>query len=605
MVDVVQELGHLTKLAKGDPEKRFDRLYRLLRQPGFLMLAKSKIQGNKGSKTPGVDGQVMADVTSEDIVKLGQELAAGTYRPQPVRRVYIPKKGNPHKRRPLGIPTSRDRIVQAGVALILEALYEPVFRNCSHGFRPERSPITALRPLATAYKAGGTWIVEGDLADCFGSIPHHIILNCLRKRIKDERFIDLIRRMLQAGVMEMGRYQPTYSGTPQGGIASPILANVVLHELDCWMEIQVGANPPAQTWQELNARRSPEYKRLSYRISDLRRYLDGKQPAPRGRSEPELRQELREKLATRRQVPCYQPRRAIYYTRYADDFVVVLCNMSKAEAMELKDAMAHWVQHTLGLTLNMDKTLVTHWQKRLRFLGYHLQGRRSSRGTPWLHLSIPEEAMREVVAKVKQATAYPQAPEYDVFVNVNAIVRGWTNYYRFAHNISVVAGRLATVVFWRVAHYLGKKHRQSLRKVMRRHYARDPRTGCKALFVQMPGGRKGISPRYFIWHKRPQRLLLTANEAAIVQLVKPRLNTSWATGHSLTRRAEARAEAQETCQGCGTSGVPLFLHHHNRLRNAKRVRKGYGNVAQSGLDQQGKLLCQSCHSEHHHGHTCQ
>jgi group II intron reverse transcriptase/maturase len=605
MVDVVQELGHLTKLAKGDPEKRFNRLYRLLRQPGFLMLAKTKIQGNKGAKTPGVDGQVMTDVMSDDIVKLSQELAAGTYRPQPVRRVYIPKKGNPHKQRPLGIPTIRDRIVQAGVALILEALYEPVFRNCSHGFRPERSPITALRPLTTAYRAGGTWIVEGDLADCFGSIPHHVILNCLRKRIKDERFINLIRRMLQAGVMEMGRYQPTYSGTPQGGIASPILANVVLHELDCWMETKVGANPPAQTSQELNARRNPEYSRLSYRISDLRRYLDGKRPAPKGRSETELRQELREKLAARRQVPCYRPRRAIYYTRFADDFVVVLCHMSKAEAIEFKDAMAHWLQCALGLTLNMDKTLVTHWQRRLRFLGYHLQGRRSSRGTHWLRLSIPEDAMRGVVAKVKQATTYPQAPEYDVFVNVNAIVRGWTNYYRFAHNISVVAGRLAHVVFWRVAHYLGKKHRQSLRKVMRRHYARDPRTGCKALFVRMPGGRKGNSPRYFIWHRRPQRLLLIANEAARVQLVKPRLNTSWATGHSLTRRAEARAEAQETCQGCGTSGVLLFLHHHNRLRNAKRVRKGYGNVAQSGLDQKGKLLCQACHSEHHHGYTRQ
>ena len=605
MVDVIQELGHLSKLAKGDPEKRFDRLYRLLRQPEFLVVAKTKIQGNKGAKTPGVDGQAMADVTPEDVVKLSQELAADTYQPQPVRRVYIPKKSNPHKQRPLGIPTIRDRIVQAGIALILEALYEPVFRNCSHGFRPERSPITALRPLVTAYRAGATWIVEGDLADCFGSIPHHILLNCLRKRIKDERFIDLIRRMLNAGVMEMGRYQPTYSGTPQGGIASPILANVVLHEFDCWMETQVGANPLPQTRQELNARRNPEYKRLGYRISDLRRYLDGKRPAPKGRSEAELRQELREQLTARRQIPCYLPRQAVYYTRYADDFVVVLCHMSKAEAVALKDTMAHWLQHSLGLTLNMDKTLVTHSQKRLRFLGYQLQGRRSSRGTPWLHLSIPEEAMREVVDKVKQATAYPQAPEYDVFVNVNAIVRGWTNYYRYAHNISAVAGRLAHVVFWRVAHYLGKKHRQSLRKVMRRHYTRDPRTGCKALFVQMPDEGKGSSSRYFIWHKRPQRLLLVAKEAARVESVKSRLNTSWATGHSLTRRAEARAEAHETCQGCGRSGVPLFLHHRNRLRNAERVRKGHGNVAQSGFDQQGILLCQSCHSEHHHGHTRQ
>ena len=145
MVDVVQELGHLTKLARDEPAKRFNRLYRLLRQPEFLMLAKTKVQSNKGANTPGVDGQVMTDVTPEAIVKLSQELATGKYQPQPVRRVYIPKKGNPQKRRPLGIPTSRDKVVQAGIALILEALYEPLFRNCSHGFRPGRSPITALR----------------------------------------------------------------------------------------------------------------------------------------------------------------------------------------------------------------------------------------------------------------------------------------------------------------------------------------------------------------------------------------------------------------------------------------------------------------------------
>lgn len=209
MSDVNRELEHLAKLAKEDPQKRFNRLYRLLRQPEFLLLALEKIQGNKGVRTPGVDGQLMAEVTPKEILKLSQELANRTYQPQPVRRVYIPKRSNPQKLRPLGIPTSRDRVVQAGVALILEALYEPLFRNCSHGFRPGRSTITALRPAATAYRAGGKWIVEGDLADCFGSIPHHVLLNCLRKRIRDERFIDVIRRMLQAGVMESGNYHRT------------------------------------------------------------------------------------------------------------------------------------------------------------------------------------------------------------------------------------------------------------------------------------------------------------------------------------------------------------------------------------------------------------
>jgi group II intron reverse transcriptase/maturase len=259
-----------------------------------LVLAKAKVESNPGANTPGIDGEVMEDVTTEAINQLSQDLNAGTYQPQPVRRTYIPKKGS-HKLRPLGIPTSRD-IVQAAVALILEALYEPLFLNCSHGFRPGRSTITALRPTATAYRAGATWIIEGDLADCFGSIPHQVILNCLRKRISDERFIDLIRRMLQAGIMETGKYQPTHSGTPQGGVASPILANVVLHELHSWLETQFGANPPAQTDKQLAARRNPEYKRLSYRMTDLRRYLDGKRPRPRGKSETEIRLELRETL---------------------------------------------------------------------------------------------------------------------------------------------------------------------------------------------------------------------------------------------------------------------------------------------------------------------
>ena len=221
MVDVVRELGHLTKLAKEDTEKRFNRLHRLLCQPEFLLLAKTRVEKNKGANTPGVDGQVMTDITDQTIEKLSQQLADGSYQPQPVRRTYIPKKGS-HKRRPLGIPASRDKIVEAGLALILEVLYEPLFRGCSHGYRPGRSQITAIRQVSNAYRAGATWIIEGDLENCFGSLPHGVILNCLRKRIRDERLIEVIRRLLKAGVMEQGQHHQTYSGVPQGGVATPL-----------------------------------------------------------------------------------------------------------------------------------------------------------------------------------------------------------------------------------------------------------------------------------------------------------------------------------------------------------------------------------------------
>jgi group II intron reverse transcriptase/maturase len=575
-----------------------------LRQEQFLMLAKERIARNKGANTPGVDGQIMADITPEDITQLSQELASNTYQPQPVQRRYISKRHS-DKLRPLGIPCARDKIVQSGVALILNALYEPVFRRCSHGYRPDHSPITALRQISSAYRAGATWIVEGDISNCFGNLPHHVILTCLRRRIRDERFIDLVRKLLQAGAMECGHLTPTYSGAPQGGICSPILCNVVLHELDSWLEDEWGVNSPPQTAKEKNARSNPEYMRLHHRIVVIRRYLDGQQPIPKHTTAEELRQELREKLCLRRLQPRLLPRRAIYYTRFADDFAVILCNTSKAEARQLKVAIAEWMQTNLGLPLNQDKTLITHWRKRLRFLGYDLQGRSNRNGTKWLHLSVPKTAVREVVAKIKRATAYPQAPHYDVFSNVNAVARGWMNYYRYAHNTSAIGGKLSLVIFWRTAHYLAKKHRCSIAKIMCQHYERSPTTGCKALFIYKPDKTPSPETRYFIWHKTPKRLSLAAKTATRVEDKQAYINTNWAKGRSQHKRLETKAAAKDTCQSCGTTSGPFTTHHPNRLSKAKRVKKGSGHVAQSGMEQQTKLLCRACHMAHHYSNTRQ
>ena len=599
MRDVTLELEHLNKLAKEDPTRRFTRLFRLLRQEVFLMLAQTTIAHNKGANTPGVDGQVLADIDAAEIAQLSQELTSNTYQPQPVQRRYIPKRQS-DKLRPLGLPSARDKIVQSGVALILNALYEPLFRPCSHGFRPGRSPITALRQLSSAYRAGATWIIEGDIADCFGNLPHPVILNCLRKRIRDERFIDLIRKLLQAGLMEQGHFTPTYSGAPQGGICSPIISNVVLHELDCWLEDEWGANPPPLTAKEKNARSNPEYMRLHNRIVVLRRYLDGQRPIPEALTAEALRQELREKLRLRRLQPRLLPRRVIYYARYADDFALILCNTAKQEAHQLKIAIAQWMQTELGLPLNQDKTLITHWRQRVRFLGYNLQGRANRNGTKWLHLSVPREALREVVSKIKRATAYSQAPHYDVFSNVNAIARGWTNYYRYAHNNNAIGGKLSQIIFWRTAHYLAKKHRCSIAKIMRKHYDRSPQTGCRALFTYKPGQTPSPKTRYFIWHKPSKRLSLASLSASRVQDQQAYLNTNWAKGRSRHKQLETQAAADGQCQGCGTTTGPFITHHPNRLAKAKRVKKGSAHVAQSGLEQQTKLLCQTCHQAHHH-----
>jgi hypothetical protein len=392
------------------------------------------------------------------------------------------------------------------------------------------------------------------------------------------------------------------TGTPQGGIASPILSNVVLHELDSWMEDHLGANPPPESNQERYARHNPIYTRLQSRITYIRSCLDGKRPLSKRTSPEELRQKLREKLRLRKYQPCYLPRKVVYYSRFADDFVVVLCHHSKEEAKQMKTTIAAWMHAELGLTLNQDKTHITHWRKCFRFLGYHLEGRRNPNGTGWLHLSVPREALRSVVAKVKRATAYPQAPEYAVFTNVNAVVRGWSNYYRYSHNISSIGSKLTTIIFWRTLHYLGKKRRRSLTRLMRKHYDRHPKTACKTLFIYKPGKPPSTENRYYLWHKPPCRLSLASVSARYVQDKQTFIDTNWANGHSQQKRLETREMANYHCQSCGTTDVDLFVHHPNRLRKSKQVAKETRNVAQSGMLQQTKLLCYSCHLAHHHGY---
>jgi hypothetical protein len=282
------------------------------------------------------------------------------------------------------------------------------------------------------------------------------------------------------------------------------------------------------------------------------------------------------------------------------NFVVILCHMSKEEARHLKTAITVWLEESLGLTLNQEKTLITHWRKRLRFLGYHLEGRANRNGTKWLHLSVPKATVREVVSKLKRATAYPQAPPYDVFTNINAVARGWTNYYRYAHDICAIGGKLSLVIYWLTAHYLAKRHRCSIAKIMRKHYDRDLATRCKALFIYEPGKLPSLETRLFVWHKPPTRLTFAAKAAATAQDTQPYISANWAKGRSQQKRLETRAAAGNACQQCGKMGDDLVVHHPNRLSKAKRVKKGHGHVAASGIEQQTKLLCRACHLAHHH-----
>ena len=258
-------LERIEKCSSEHKDGVFTRLYRYLLREDIYYAAYQKLYANKGATTQGIDNDT-ADGFSDFYVKeLIQSLKDGTYKANPVRREYIPKKNG--KLRPLGIPSFHDKLLQEVVRMILEAIYEPVFDSHSHGFRPGKSCHTALRQISSDF-TGVVWFIEGDIQGCFDNINHEKLIDILSRKIKDSRFLNIIRQFLKAGYIENWKYNATYSGSPQGGICSPILANIYLNELDKkFREIAERFDKPRSAYQtpEYHAA-SKELKRLSYWI---------------------------------------------------------------------------------------------------------------------------------------------------------------------------------------------------------------------------------------------------------------------------------------------------------------------------------------------------
>jgi hypothetical protein len=263
------------------------------------------------------------------------------------------------------------------------------------------------------------------------------------------------------------------------------------------------------------------------------------------------------------------------------------------EAQHLKTALAQWLQEHLGLTQHPEKTRLTHWDDRFRFLGYDLCGQRNPNGTRWLRLSIPPEKERDVKAKVKRWCGYTQIPELDLFMSVNALLRGWTNYFRYANNATNRFLYLTGVVYWLTAHYLGRKHRCSIKRLMRTHYGVDPASGKRALYTT---GREG--KRVYLWNKPPLRSSLFSGVVGAKD-VQPLPSTSWAGGHSYEQRVQVYNRSDHACEHCGQCTSQLIVHHPHRLGKLHQRKQGPANVIASGQEQRVKLLCFACHQQHH------
>jgi RNA-directed DNA polymerase len=401
----------LHRRAGEDEGRRFDDLVNLVSDPAFLFVAWRRVRENKGARTAGVDGESAYSIETRRGVEaflcdLRGQLKARTFRPQPVRERLIPKPGS-QKRRRLGIPTVRDRVVQAALKLVLEPIFEADFLPSSYGFRPNRRAQDAIAEIHYLGSRSYEWVLEADIEACFDSIEHRALLARVRHRVKDKRVLSLIKAFLKAGILtELGREEETPTGTPQGGILSPLLANIALSVLDEHF---------AETWQTTMA-------------TVTRR-----------------RTRRRKGLGTWRLV------------RYADDFVVMVAG-TRDNAEALREEVVE-VLAPLGLRLSEEKTRVVHLDEGFDFLGFTIR-RRRKRGTGQRHIyTYPsKKALRAVRTAVRRLTTRSSTtPPRVVLLRVNAVLRGWANY--FQHGVSKRTFSYLDSFAWRrVTRWLRKRH---------------------------------------------------------------------------------------------------------------------------------------------------
>jgi group II intron reverse transcriptase/maturase len=445
-----------------------NELYRQMFNPQLYLLAYGKIYANQGAMTPGASAETADGMSEDKIHKITGAMRAERYRFRPARRIFIPKKNG--KMRPLGLPSWSDKLVGEVVRLLLEAYYEPAFSAHSHGFRPGRGCHTALTDVAVAW-TGTTWFVEGDIADCFGSLDHEVMVRILSEKIHDNRFLRLIRNMLKAGYLEDWKYHDTLSGCPQGGVVSPVLSNIYLSKLDIFVETVLIPQYTRGERRKVN----PEYGKAHYRLTRARREGD--------------RASARQYQRQARTLPFGDPNdpgyRRLRYSRYADDHLLGFTG-PRAEAEDIKDQLARFLRDELKLELSHEKTLVTHARTRAaRYLGYEItvqhadrkitRGRRAANGT--IALRVPLDVIKAKRAPYRRHGKPWHRPDlqnlddYDIIQAYGAEYRGIAGYYLLAGDVWRLSA-LRWDAETSMLKTLAAKHKSSVAKMAARHKAK-------------------------------------------------------------------------------------------------------------------------------------
>ena len=593
MKPTTEILARISQNSLANKEEVFTKLYRYLLRPDIYFVAYKNLYANNGAATKGVNEDTADGFSEAKIDSIIKALADETYQPMPVRRTYIQKKNNRKKLRPLGIPTFTDKLVQEVLRMILEAVYEPIFLDVSHGFRPKRSCHTALKQLRREFN-GTRWFVEGDIKGCFDNINHAVLVGLLSNKIKDARITKLIYKFLKAGYLENWQYHKTYSGTPQGGIISPLLANIYLHELDKFvMKLKSEFDTPGvgqitPEYRELHN----EIKRLSHRLTKV--------------TGEEMEMVLtkykskRQKLMT---IPCTaQTDKKLKYVRYADDFLIAVKG-NREDCQWIKSKLAEFIGDTLKMELSEDKTLITHSSKCARFLGYDVRVRRSGkikRGGPGhvkmrtlnggVELLVPlNDKIRQfvftkgVAIQKEDGSMFPVHRKYLVgltdleIVSVyNAELRGICNYYGMASNFCKLH-YFAYLMEYSCLKTLASKHKTSLSKIIDKFNDGTGKWGVP--YETKLGNKRRYFANYADCKGKGSATDYISNAAVVYGYA---VNT-------LENRLKAKV-----CELCGTTESDHYeVHHINKLKNLKGKERW--EIAMIAKHRKTLVVCRDCH----------
>lgn len=593
MKPTTEILARISQNSLANKEEVFTKLYRYLLRPDIYFVAYKNLYANNGAATKGVNEDTADGFSEAKIDSIIKALADETYQPMPVRRTYIQKKNNRKKLRPLGIPTFTDKLVQEVLRMILEAVYEPIFLDVSHGFRPKRSCHTALKQLRREFN-GTRWFVEGDIKGCFDNINHAVLVGLLNNKIKDARITKLIYKFLKAGYLENWQYHKTYSGTPQGGIISPLLANIYLHELDKFvMKLKSEFDTPGV------GQITPEYRELHNEIKRLSHRLTKVTGEEREMVLAEYKPK-RQKLMT---IPCTaQTDKKLKYVRYADDFLIAVKG-NREDCQWIKSKLAEFIGDTLKMELSEDKTLITHSSKCARFLGYDVRVRRSGkikRGGPGhvkmrtlnggVELLVPlNDKIRQfvftkgVAIQKEDGSMFPVHRKYLVgltdleIVSVyNAELRGICNYYGMASNFCKLH-YFSYLMEYSCLKTLASKHKTSLSKIIDKFNDGTGKWGVP--YETKLGNKRRYFANYADCKGKGSATDYISNAAVVYGYA---VNT-------LENRLKAKV-----CELCGTTESDHYeVHHINKLKNLKGKERW--EIAMIAKHRKTLVVCRDCH----------